>query len=104
MCVCVCVCLSVCLSVCLCVSVDVIIIVPLCFMQDNDYVAAMKSVVTILAEYDSDQQFPAFGFGAKVPQYEGMSHCFPLNFNVDQPKVKGLKVNIIYRPWSSHQV
>jgi len=49
-------------------------------------------VVSILAEYDSDQQFPAFGFGAKVPEFGGVSHCFPLNFNNDQPKVKGLKV------------
>ena len=49
-------------------------------------------MVTILAEYDSDQQFPAFGFGAKAPQFDGMSHCFPLNFNFDQPKVAGLKV------------
>ena len=58
--------------------------------------AAIKSVVTVLADYDSDQQFPAFGFGAKVPEFGGMSHCFPLNFNTDQPEVKGLKVKIQY--------
>ena len=49
-------------------------------------------MVTILADYDSDQQFPAFGFGARADQFEGMSHCFPLNFNTDQPKVNGLEV------------
>ena len=56
---------------------------------------AIKSVVTTLADYNADQQFPAFGFGAKVNEFGGMSHCFPLNFNIDQPKVKGLKVNVI---------
>ena len=52
-------------------------------------------MATILADYDSDQQFAAFGFGAKVPEFGGMSHCFPLNFNIDQPKVNGLEVNMV---------
>ena len=61
-------------------------------------------MVTILVDYNTDQQFPAFGFGAKVPEFGGMSHCFPLNFNIDQPKVNGLEVNMMYRLWCNHQV
>jgi len=61
-------------------------------LQDNDYVSAIKSVASILADYDSDQMFPAFGFGAKSPQFGGVSHCFPLNFNFNQPEVRGVQV------------
>ena len=57
--------------------------------------AAIKSVATILADYDSDQQFPAFGFGAKSPQFGGVSHCFPLNFNPSAPEVIGVQVSNI---------
>ena len=56
--------------------------------------AAIKSVVTILADYDTEnQQFPVFGFGAKASEFDGVSHCFPLNFNFIQPKVTGLEVH-----------
>ena len=61
-------------------------------LQDNDYVSAIKSVATILADYDSDQQFPAFGFGARAQQFQGVSHCFPLNFNFNAPEVVGVQV------------
>jgi len=55
-------------------------------------VSAIKSVATILADYDSDQMIPAFGFGARAPQFGGVSHCFPLNFNFEQPEVRGVQV------------
>jgi len=55
-------------------------------------VSAIKSVATILADYDSDQMFPAFGFGARSHQFGGVSHCFPLNFNFEQPEVRGVQV------------
>ena len=55
--------------------------------------AAIKSVATILADYDSDQQFPAFGFGARAHQFKGVSHCFPLNFNFDAPEVVGVQAS-----------
>ena len=66
-------------------------------LQDNDYVSAIKSVATILADYTSDQQIPAFGFGAKSQQFQdiaqfGISHCFPLNFNFSAPEVLGVQV------------
>ena len=57
--------------------------------------AAIKSVATILADYDSDQRFPAFGFGAKSPRFGGVSHCFPLNFNPSAPEVIGVQVSNI---------
>ncbi|XP_065898751.1 copine-9-like [Dysidea avara] len=59
--------------------------------KENDYVSAIKSVATILADYDSDQMFPTFGFGARAPQFGGVSHCFPLNFNFEQPEVRGVQ-------------
>jgi uncharacterized protein YegL len=40
----------------------------------NDYEKAINAIVSILAKYDSDQQFPVVGFGAK---YGGVvRHCF----------------------------
>lgn len=40
----------------------------------NDYERAISSIVSILAEYDSDKMFPVLGFGAK---YGGeVRHCF----------------------------
>ena len=50
-------------------------------------------MATILADYDSDQQFPAFGFGAKSHQFQGVSHCFPLNFNFSAPEVVGVQAS-----------
>jgi Copine/C2 domain len=42
--------------------------------SDNLYEKAVKSIVEILAKYDSDQSFPVLGFGAK---YNGVvQHCF----------------------------
>ena len=62
--------------------------------QDNQYTLAIKSVGSLLAKYDSDQMIPVFGFGAKVPQYSGVSHCFPLNLNDEHPEVKGIQVKL----------
>jgi Copine len=50
----------------------------------NEYESAIKSVGEILAQYDSDQMFPAYGFGAKLPpDYRFTSHCFPLTGSED---------------------
>ena len=73
-----------------------IIIVWLNF-QDNDYVAVIKSVATMLADYDSDKKFPVFGFGAKAPEFfQGVSYCFPLNFDSHDPEVVGIQASLIY--------
>eukprot|EP00977_Amphora_coffeiformis_P010849 scaffold2541_cov175-Amphora_coffeaeformis.AAC.5 len=40
----------------------------------NDYQKAISAIVGILSEYDDDQKFPTYGFGAK---YDGeVDHCF----------------------------
>jgi Copine/C2 domain len=42
--------------------------------QQNDYESAISAIVSILSKYDSDKQFPVWGFGAK---YDGdIQHCF----------------------------
>ena len=58
--------------------------------KDNEYLEAIKSVGNILVPYDSDQQIPCFGFGAKLPPlYDRAHHCFPLN-GKDDPEVNGI--------------
>ena len=42
----------------------------------NEYEEALLSLCTILSKYDTDQQYPVFGFGAK--RNGVLSHCFPL--------------------------
>ncbi|XP_065837296.1 copine-5-like [Oscarella lobularis] len=58
----------------------------------NAYVEAITSIGKILAEYDSDQMFPAWGFGAKLPANRAdVSHCFPLSGNTYNPEVYGVE-------------
>ena len=45
---------------------------------DNEYVTAIRAVGDILAYYDTDKRFPVYGFGAKVPPDNRVSHCFAL--------------------------
>lgn len=53
-------------------------------MEANEYELAIRSVGDILAAYDSDQLFPAYGFGAKLPpEFRQPSHKFPLNNSPD---------------------
>lgn len=63
-------------------------------LKENQYYQALKSVGDILQFYDSDKQFPTFGFGAKlnlgVDYREGASHCFALNGNIFDPECDGL--------------
>ncbi|KAJ6237048.1 copine [Anaeramoeba flamelloides] len=55
----------------------------------NDYQNAITTCGSILANYDQDQMFPAFGFGAKINGK--VSHCFPLNGNTNDPQVQGVR-------------
>lgn len=60
------------------------------------------SVGEILNHYDSDKKYPGlinysiiyikivFGFGAKIPPNNQVSHCFPINFNWQNPEVHGV--------------
>lgn len=61
-------------------------------MQRNEYYKALTAVGKILEFYDTDKQFPLFGFGARLNlgcrQFD--SHCFALNGNIMNPECDGL--------------
>ncbi|XP_018645901.1 copine, putative [Schistosoma mansoni] len=56
----------------------------------TEYEVAIQAVMEILQEYDSDQLFPAFGFGAKVSSGGKLSHRYPLNGDVNNCYCKGM--------------
>ena len=56
----------------------------------NSYESAINSCGTIVAYYDYDQMFPAFGFGGKFCMQPNVSHCFPLNMNPNNPEIQGI--------------
>lgn len=62
-------------------------------LKENDYALAIRSVGSVLAPYDSDQKFPAYGFGARFRHNGEVSHCFPLNFNPKDVEVSGIQVS-----------
>jgi len=59
--------------------------------RPNQYVTAITSVGEIIQDYDYDKQFPALGFGARVPPRFDVSHEFYLNLNPDSPFCAGLE-------------
>lgn len=56
----------------------------------NQYIRAIETVGAVIQDYDSDQFFPALGFGAKVPPSMEVSHEFALNFNASNPFCAGI--------------
>jgi hypothetical protein len=54
----------------------------------NDYEKAIFAVGSILAKYDSDQQFPVWGFGAKYNNV--VRHCFQCGTEVEVEGVQGI--------------
>ena len=60
----------------------------------NDYEKAIKSCGDIIANYDSDQLFPVYGFGGKPKGKDKGSHCFNINFNDDDANIMKVE-NII---------
>ena len=58
--------------------------------QPNEYQSALSAIGNILAVYDHDQMFPAYGFGGALPPARTTSHCFALNGNPNQPAVHGV--------------
>jgi hypothetical protein len=54
----------------------------------NDYEKAIFAVGSILAKYDSDQQFPVWGFGAKYNDV--VRHCFQCGLEVEVDGVQGI--------------
>jgi len=56
--------------------------------QRNDYEKAISAIVSILSKYDTDKQFPVWGFGAK---YDGIiQHCFECGDSDKHYGVKGV--------------
>ena len=65
----------------------------------NGYTEAIKSVIGVLQNYDSDQMFPTYGFGGKPPTCDRVSHCFALNGDIFDPECSGVKgvMNTYYK-------
>lgn len=57
---------------------------------ENQYTEVLRAVTTILDHYDSDKEYPFYGFGAQVAGYTQVSHCFPLNGDPKNPSIKGV--------------
>jgi hypothetical protein len=57
--------------------------------DNNAYIQAMTSVGQVLECYDTDKQFPVYGFGGRVGPT--VSHCFALNGRDEAPEVVGLE-------------
>ena len=49
--------------------------------MENQYTTAIRSVGDIVQDYDTDKQFPALGFGARIPPNGQVSHEFFLNLS-----------------------
>ncbi len=58
---------------------------------ENQYTTAIRSVGSIIEDYDADRLFPALGFGAKVPPTGQVSHEFFLNLRQDNPFCAGVQ-------------
>ena len=56
----------------------------------NQYETAIRACGDIVAYYDYDQKFPAFGFGGKFYGNPQVDHCFPLNCNPNDPEIYGI--------------
>ena len=58
---------------------------------ENQYATAIRAVGEIIQDYDSDKQFPALGFGARIPPNLEVSHEFFLNGRPDTPFCSGVE-------------
>jgi len=58
--------------------------------RPNQYVTAIRAVGDIIQDYDSDNQYPALGFGARIPPDGRVSHEFFLNLS-DSPYCDGIE-------------
>ncbi|CAL8092246.1 unnamed protein product [Calicophoron daubneyi] len=56
----------------------------------NEYGVAIQAVMEILQEYDSDQLFPAFGFGSKLSSGGKLAHKYPLSGEANNYFCKGM--------------
>uniref|UniRef100_A0A0D9WFU7 C2 domain-containing protein n=1 Tax=Leersia perrieri TaxID=77586 RepID=A0A0D9WFU7_9ORYZ len=58
--------------------------------RPNSYQQAILGIGEVLQFYDNDRRFPAWGFGAKIPQGY-ISHCFNLNATTNDCEVIGVE-------------
>ncbi|XP_077983479.1 copine-8-like isoform X2 [Glandiceps talaboti] len=58
--------------------------------KPNIYEKALKSVGSVLQDYDSTKNFPALGFGARVPPDGKISFDFFLNGHSNNPYCRGI--------------
>lgn len=56
----------------------------------NEYMQAIRTVGDVVAPYDNDRMFPAYGFGANLTTMNRTSHCFALNGNEQNPFCYGI--------------
>ena len=63
---------------------------------NNQYENALFNVGKVVEPYDSDANFPVFGFGG-IPRHmgiNGVNHCFAVNGNMGNPEIQGIE-NIV---------
>ena len=58
--------------------------------RPSQYAVALTAVGNIIQEYDSDNLFPALGFGARVPPNWVVKHEFNLNMHPNNPNCQGI--------------
>ena len=70
----------------------------ICFLQENQYIDAIKTVGSTLAHYDLTQEIAAYGFGAKFAKRrkQKINNCFPLTLNSENVFTKGIKVRTCF--------
>ena len=54
---------------------------------------AIRTLGGMLSHYDLEQEFAAFGFGAKMSPDTKTKHCFPLNGRRSNPYCRGISVS-----------
>ena len=52
-------------------------------VNENPYERAMKICLRISSQYDKDNKYPLYGYGAIPPGETNVNHCFNLNFKYD---------------------
>jgi hypothetical protein len=57
----------------------------------NPYQQVITSLTEVMKQYDHDQLFPVYGFGARGGQQRRVSHCFPLTGDPSNPYVHGVE-------------
>ena len=74
----------------------------------NEYTQAISAVMNIIQDYSTDQLYPCYGFGGRIPgtPEAAGSHCFALNGDIFNPHVNGQKgvLNAYYKSLNKVQL